>query len=260
MPLSGRPPVNLFRRESNGIMNLRVIMPLVAAMALWAGLGAGRAGAQEWAPLSQVIQTFSINGQETRAVFHPFLKTTPHKDRLKAQVRVRGDLNDFRRVAPSVVLWRQPIEMFNTALVLQGRDLRPDPPGVVARGLLLLAGTEERTGVEARLVPEIVDNSVRLRAQPMGRMEDGLLKTALQVLGMGEAGTNPLVYLLNKSFSQEDAGLNFPPELRRFDPVFRSAAFSDPGRGGLALDLLAELRLKPEELPYLIDFLAHLGE
>ena len=222
--------------------------------------GTVRAQAGQWSPLAEINQTLYINGLETRAVFRPWLKTAEDDGSLKAWLKVRGDLRDFRRVAPSVVLWRKPIEMFGTALALKGRDLAPDPPGVVARGILLLEGTKEWTGLEARLVPEIVDNTIRLRAEPVGQLEDGLLKTALQVLGLGEAGLNPLVYLLNRSLSGEEAWFVFPPELQRFDPVFKSVTFRDPGDEGLGLDLSAEMRLTPGELPYLIDFLAHLGD
>ena len=64
---------------------------------------------------------------------------------------IRGDLEDLKRITSSLTLWRQPLEVFNTALVLKGHDLRPDPPGVLAEGLLSLEGTEESALLRARL-------------------------------------------------------------------------------------------------------------
>lgn len=240
-----------------------VIVRIVSVLIIFTvffGTAPDRAWAEEWVPLSALVQAFEINGVETKAVFHPLLKTTVEDGRLKADLKIRADLSDLKRIAPSLVLWRKPIDILSTALILKGHDLRPDPPGVVAEGLLFLDGTGEQTRVRARLVPEIIANSIRLRAEPIGRLENGILKSALNILGFGEGGLNPLVYLLNRYFSEEEARLRFPPELLRFDPVFKSVAFSDPGDGGLNLELNAALDMKPEELPYLLNYLAHPGE
>ena len=235
----------------------RTISAVFWAALFWAALP-NPCPAAQWTVLQDIVQTFAINGKETRVVLHPRLRTTPQGGRQKADLMIRGDLEDLKRITSSLTLWRQPLEVFNTALVLKGHDLRPDPPGVLAEGLLSLEGTEESALLRARLVPEIVGNAVRLRALPAGEVGEGSIKTALRALGLDEL--NPLLLLLNRFFGAPEALLEFPPEFEAYHPVFRSVSFGDPGGGGLSLLVEAGFELAPGERDGLIRALAGLGD
>lgn len=230
---------------------------------LWLAISAAAWAADGWSDLPRRSETVKVENQRVELPLQPSFRTSGGT---QLEIRLVADLKDFQQKLPAILdRWA---ERKSRKCGLRLRFPRVAPATYDAGSLKIQGkvrfeqracalGTARRVWRESadfvlRVVPVASDNHIKFLAT-VEKFDLG--KSILQEVGAEAHVQSALQAALSAILSKDDLSLDFPKEVREFNPTLTKTSLRDLGSGNAGLEAEAKVTVDAGTLAGLVKLL-----
>ncbi|MCP4697755.1 MAG: hypothetical protein GY862_13020 [Gammaproteobacteria bacterium] len=227
----------------------------------------------------------NIEGTSVQVVAYPKLKFKMELQQgaVYIDINIDGDLTDLQNKISHIIGGQKKYEECGERITVHSVSAHPKPPATALRARVKyqkwvcvkhrrpevyhwklvmkerVAKTrllQQSFDVCVDAAPMIENNKIRLVAHATCADPDGLGGVIVKALGLKGKLRTLVDNTINQAFSKENLSFTLPPEIQKYNPVFRSVRFTDRGNGALGLNVKGDLRVT--QVPQITEILQYL--
>lgn len=218
------------------------------------------AGGAEQVVLNPITHSAVCEGQTIAIKIQPRFSIIPTGKGVRLDFDIDGDMSDIQKKLPVILNGRKKDERCGETIDLRNTSLGIALPVLKINTTVNYCLSQCAFGIEGVILrqsgkvetdvfPVISNNRVRLETRVASAMPDGPVGDAVRAMGLEHVVRTEVETILKNVLDSESLVLTLPPEIMKYNPIFKSVHFKTLGNSKtLGMNLKAEVAITQSQL------------